>query len=261
MASANLLGNAQGSGARCTTIQRRRSFLPAGCTYDPTTGLPPCNEPCCRGLFAHPLNYNPVTGEQFRVLDPRSPASRISRAWVRSVRTSRIAAGRQPAIDYNSPCCRDGADPGEPAGYAVAAVCGNDTSPGWTKPARLHRQHRALVRPDARWRTTAARRASRAAQAVDRPGYIVNPTAALAGEPGGLRAFDPERLHPRSHHGERAGQGVVLGHATRQRRRAGLRVVPFQRGRRHAPAQPAQPGPPGRRHAPGTFRNRHLARR
>ena len=110
------LGNGQGFPARCTTIQRRRSFLPAGCTYDPSTGLTPCNDALMPRLFAHPLNYNPVTGEQFRVLDPAFPgvADFAGRGPISSG-ASRIPAGAAPVIDYNSPLLADGADPGEPA--------------------------------------------------------------------------------------------------------------------------------------------------
>jgi hypothetical protein len=64
------LGNAQGFPARCTTFQRRRSFLPAGCSYNPATGLTPCNDALLPSFVVHPLNYNPMTGEAFRVLDP-----------------------------------------------------------------------------------------------------------------------------------------------------------------------------------------------
>ena len=66
-------GNAQGYPATCTTIARRRSFLPAGCTYDPSTGLPPCNDALLRPFLVHPLNYNPFTGEQMRVMRPGTP--------------------------------------------------------------------------------------------------------------------------------------------------------------------------------------------
>ena len=57
----------------CTAIQRRHSFLPAGCTYDPSTGLPPCVDAVLPQFLVHPLNYNPATGEQARLLDPAFP--------------------------------------------------------------------------------------------------------------------------------------------------------------------------------------------
>jgi cytochrome c peroxidase len=129
-----MLGNAQGYAARCATVQRRRSYLPAGCTYDPTTGLPPCNDALLPRLVVHPLNYNPVTGEQTRMLDPAFPgvASFANRGPVSSG-ASRIPNGTRPVVDYNSPLRNDGGDPGEPAGYSAPAVCGNDPAVGFTE--------------------------------------------------------------------------------------------------------------------------------
>ena len=131
------LGNAQGYPARCTTIQRRHSFLPPGCTYDPSTGLPPCNDALLPQFEVHPLAYNPTTGEQARLLDPSFPGvGDFAGLGAISAGTTRIQPGA-PAIDYNSPLVADGADPGEPDGYSGAAVCGDDPIAGWveTRPA------------------------------------------------------------------------------------------------------------------------------
>ncbi|MCC8363404.1 hypothetical protein LK996_10000 [Lysobacter sp. A6] len=127
-------GNAQGYAARCATVARRRSFLPAGCTYDPSTGLPPCDDALLPRLIVHPLTYNPMTGEQSRLLDPAFPGvpSFASRGPVSSG-ASRIPDGARPVIDYNSPLVDDGGDPGEPAGYSAASVCGNDALANFTE--------------------------------------------------------------------------------------------------------------------------------
>jgi cytochrome c peroxidase len=129
-----VVGNAQGYAAQCTTIQRRRSFLPAGCTYDATTGLTPCNDALLPPFAVHPLNYNPMTGEQFRLLDPAFPgvADFAGRGPI-SAGSTRIAPGNPPAIDYNSPLVDDGGDPGEPDGYSGAAMCGDDPVVDWTE--------------------------------------------------------------------------------------------------------------------------------
>lgn len=128
------LPNGQNFPARCSSIQRRRSFLPPGCTYDPSTGLPPCNDALLPPFFVHPLNYNPTTGEQFRLLNPAFPGtSSFANIGAISSGASRIRPGDPPAIDYNSPLLSDGGDPGEPVGYSGPAVCGNDTRLGWTE--------------------------------------------------------------------------------------------------------------------------------
>jgi cytochrome c peroxidase len=124
---AGSLGNAQGFGTVCTAIQRRPAFRPAGCTYDLSTGLTPCNDALMPPMFAHPLDYNPITGEQARVLDPAFPgvADFDGRGPISAGRT-RIAAGSAPVIDYNSPLVADANDPGEPPGYSAAAICGTE---------------------------------------------------------------------------------------------------------------------------------------
>ncbi|MGO4549985.1 hypothetical protein AB4059_02625 [Lysobacter sp. 2RAF19] len=129
-----MLGNAQGYPARCATVPRRRSYLPPGCTYDPTTGLPPCNDALLPRLIVHAPNYNPVTGEQTRILDPAFPgvASFASRGPVSSG-ASRLPNGLRPVLDYNSPIRNDGGDPGEPNGYSQPGVCGNDPLAGFTE--------------------------------------------------------------------------------------------------------------------------------
>lgn len=134
-------GNGQRYPARCTTIRRRHSFLPPGCTYDPSTGLPPCDDSRLPQFLVHPLNYNPVTGEQARILDPSFPGvpSFVDPSGQDlgpiSAGGTRIGPG-DPAIDYNSPLIADtssGGDAGEPAGYAGAAVCGNDSISRWVE--------------------------------------------------------------------------------------------------------------------------------
>lgn len=126
--------NGQGYRARCATIERRRSYLPPGCTYDPSTGLPPCNDALLPPLLVHPLNYNPATGEQMRLLNPAFPGvANFAGLGPISSGASRMAPGDAPAIDYNSPLFDDGGDPGEPAGYSGAAVCGNDSRGRWTE--------------------------------------------------------------------------------------------------------------------------------
>ena len=56
-----------------TTITRRKSFLPAGCDYNPATAPPPCNDSLAEQFVIHPLNYNPMTGEELRLLNPNYP--------------------------------------------------------------------------------------------------------------------------------------------------------------------------------------------
>jgi cytochrome c peroxidase len=172
------LGNAQGFPARCATIQRRRSFLPPGCTYDASTGLPPCNDALLPRFVVHPLNYNPATGEQSRLLNPAfAGVASFSTLGAISSGSTRIRPGDPAAIDYNSPLVSDGGDPGEPAGYSGAAVCGSDTRLGWTetRPAcvgnvgRLFDPARGII------------------TSLDKPSigqaYLVNSEAALAGRP------------------------------------------------------------------------------
>jgi cytochrome c peroxidase len=56
--------------ASATNIQRRRSYLPAGCDYNPATAVPACNDALLAPLLVHPLNYNPMNGEEMRTLNP-----------------------------------------------------------------------------------------------------------------------------------------------------------------------------------------------
>ncbi len=83
--------NAQGFPSYRTTIKRRPSFLPQP--------LPQ--------FLVHPLNYNPNTGEEMRLLNPAFP-------------TVNVEPG-EPALDNNSPFFNDGGDPGEPnyGGFGV----------------------------------------------------------------------------------------------------------------------------------------------
>ncbi|HJW47529.1 MAG TPA: hypothetical protein VJ484_13735, partial [Lysobacter sp.] len=142
----NVEGNAQGYPSYCSTITRRRSFLPAGCTYDPTTGLPPCDDSRLEPFLMHPLNYNNTTGEEFRLLNPDFPGvADFAGMGPISPGADRIEPG-EPAIDYNSPIyalpfvcitlegqqlCGD--DPGEPEGYSYPAVCGDNPISGWVE--------------------------------------------------------------------------------------------------------------------------------
>ncbi|NUS61930.1 MAG: hypothetical protein HOQ01_13365 [Lysobacter sp.] len=188
-----MLGNAQGYAARCATVQRRRSFLPAGCTYDASTGLPPCNDALLPRLAVHPLNYNPATGEQSRLLDPAFPgvASFASRGPVSSG-ASRIGNGARPVIDYNSPLRNDGGDPGEPTGYSAAAVCGNDALASFTETrAACTGNTGRLIDPTrlsngvARGLPTSLRKPSVGQN------YLINSTAALSGRASALTASNP----------------------------------------------------------------------
>lgn len=195
-------GNAQRYPARCTTIRRRHSFLPPGCTYDPSTGLPPCNDALLPPFLVHPLNYNPVTGEQSRILDPAFPgvASFIDPSGRDigpiSAGNTRIRPGDPAAIDYNSPLVADstsGGDAGEPAGYAGASVCGNDPISGWVenRPACVGNTGR-LFDPTIDPATSQPRgiivslRKPTVGQA-----YTVNSQAALAARPQDLEPSNP----------------------------------------------------------------------
>jgi cytochrome c peroxidase len=188
-----MLGNAQGYGARCATVARRRSFLPAGCTYDASTGLPPCNDALMPRLLVHPLNYNPVTGEQSRVLDPAFPgvASFANRGPVSSG-ASRIPNGARPVVDYNSPLRNDGGDPGEPTGYSAAAVCGNDALAAFTETRAACVNNTGRLIDATRLSSGAPRGVT---NALRKPSvgqnYLVNSTTALSGRASALTASNP----------------------------------------------------------------------
>jgi cytochrome c peroxidase len=189
------LGNGQGFTARCTNIQRRRSFLPPGCTYDPSTGLPPCNDALLPRFAVHPLNYNPMTGEQARILDPAFPGvDSFSTLGPISPGATRIHPGDAPAIDYNSPLRSDGSDPGEPTGYAGAAVCGSDSRLGWTETraacsgntGRLFDPTLTAGTQQPRGIVTSLRKPSIGQS------YLVNSESALAGHPENLAPSNPD---------------------------------------------------------------------
>ncbi len=74
-----VVGNAQGFPSYVTTIVRRRSYLPPGCTYQNPVpaGLVACNDALLPQFPYHPLNYNPTTGEEFRLINPGYPGSGI----------------------------------------------------------------------------------------------------------------------------------------------------------------------------------------
>jgi len=206
-------GNAQGYGVVCTAILRRHSFLPAGCTYDPATGLPPCVDAVLPQFLLHPLNYNPATGEQARLLDPAFPGVSSfmdpsgNNLGPISSGASRMSPGSGPAIDYNSPLVADtftcttingqqvcGGDAGEPAGYSGAAVCGNDAVSGWVenRPAcagntgKLIDPSIDIVSMQPRGLITSLEKPS-IGQA-----YTVNSDAALAAHPADLAPSNPD---------------------------------------------------------------------
>jgi cytochrome c peroxidase len=188
-----MLGNAQGYPARCATAPRRRSFLPAGCTYDASTGLPPCNDALLPRLAVHPLNYNPATGEQFRVLDPAFPgvASFANRGPVSSG-ASRISNGARTVVDYNSPLRNDGGDPGEPTGYSAAAVCGNDALASFTETrAACTNNTGRLIDPTRLSNGVARGVVSRLRKPSIGQNYLVNSASALAGRASSLQASNP----------------------------------------------------------------------
>ncbi len=58
----------------------------------------------------------------------------------------------------------------------------------------------------------------------------------------GAGAVEPGRLRQEPAMAHRARQGALLGHAGRQRRRAGLRELPLPRRRRSAIEEPGEPG-------------------
>ena len=191
-------GNAQGYPAYCSTIARRRSFLPAGCTYDLTTGLQPCDDSRLEPFLVHPLNYNPTTGEEFRLLNPAFPGVEdFAGLGPISPGAERIEPG-EPAIDYNSPLDADeytciilegeelcGGDPGEPEGYSYPAVCGNNPLSGWVETrddcignwGKLHDPERGII------------------ESLEKPtvgqDYTVNSMAALADAPDELQPSNP----------------------------------------------------------------------
>ena len=116
-------------------------------------------------FLVHPLNYNPTTGEEMRLLNPGFPATSFevtselvegptgTFTWTRTPATisagsDRLDPAEPPAIDYNNPVGADiftcvtttetvppegsilcGADPGEPsyAGFGVNAANGYST--------------------------------------------------------------------------------------------------------------------------------------
>jgi len=59
--------------AYVTTITRRKSFLPPGCDYNAATAPPACDDTLAEQFLIHPLNYNSMTGEELRLLNPNYP--------------------------------------------------------------------------------------------------------------------------------------------------------------------------------------------
>ena len=116
----------------------------------------------------------------------------------------------------------------------------------------MRRQHRPAVRPDHRCSDDAtARRGCLARQADDRTGLSGQFRGRARRTCRRTGALQSQRLRPRSRDGHRPGQGAVLGHATGQRWRAVLRLVPFRGRSRHPDPQPVESWSPGRRHGAG----------
>ena len=63
--------------ASATNIQRRRSYLPAGCDYNPATAVPACDDAMLAPILIHPLNYNHMNGEELRLLNPNYPGGQF----------------------------------------------------------------------------------------------------------------------------------------------------------------------------------------
>ena len=206
-------GNAQGYPTQCTAIQRRHSFLPAGCTYDPTTGLPPCDDSRLPQFLVHPLNYNAATGEQARLLDPAFPGVGSftdpsgNDLGPISSGASRMPPGTGPVVDYNSPLKADtftctmingqqvcGGDAGEPTGYSGAAVCGDDPISGWVenRPACVGNTGK-LIDPSI---DIVSMQPRGIITSLGKPSigqaYTVNSDAALAGHPEDLAPSNPD---------------------------------------------------------------------
>lgn len=195
-----IAGNAQGYPARCSAIQRRRSFLPAGCTYDPSTGLPPCNDALLRPFLVHPLNYDPLTGEQMRLLRPSfagvatflDPTTGANLGPISSG-ASRIHPGDEPPLDFNSPLVNDGGDAGEPNGYSAAAVCGNDPISNWVENrGGCTNQAGKLVDPTPLANGAARGIITRLRKPTVGQNYAVNSEGALAGRAAALAPSNPD---------------------------------------------------------------------
>ncbi|MBI5676428.1 MAG: hypothetical protein HZC48_11485 [Nitrospirae bacterium] len=145
-------GNAQGYPSYITTIVRRKSFLPPGCTYNPAVagpdggGLPLCNNALLPQFPIHPLNYNPTTGEEMRLLSPlytggnfRVPLELVDTGelnadglpiyqWTYQIATISPGADRvfETSIDYNSPI-RPDVNPLNPDTFAC--IIGTEANP------------------------------------------------------------------------------------------------------------------------------------
>jgi cytochrome c peroxidase len=194
----NVEGNDQGYPSYCSTIRRRPSFLPAGCSYDSSTGLPRCRNNLLPQFLVHPLNYNPTTGEEFHLLNPDfEGVDDFAGMGPISPGADRIEEG-EPAIDYNSPLVADepqcivlegqelcGGDPGEPEGYSMPAVCGNNPITAFveSRPAclgnwgRLYDPERGVI------------------DSLEKPtvdgNFAINSVARLAADPAALQPSNP----------------------------------------------------------------------
>ena len=210
-------GNTQGYPARCATIQRRRSYLPAGCTYDPTTGLPPCNDALLPPLLCT-LNYNPVTGEQIQACLIRLSRAGAFLQSLSGADIGPISAGstassqamplRSITTARSSPIRNPTATPANPPATPARRYVGTIRRPVGRNAPGLHGQHGQADRSDDRRGHWPAARHHYVACA-NRPRR--QPTRQLrcgAGQPAaGAQAVKSRRLLP-----DRRWQ-VVLGKA------------------------------------------------
>lgn len=110
----NTPGSFEGFPSYRSTIVRRPNITAGTTLLNPGPALP--------GLLVHPLNYNPTTGEEMRLLNPAYPGGPFSipdqlfqdlvtdptgNTWAWSFRTVQVSPGSGrvsgPEIDYNSP--------------------------------------------------------------------------------------------------------------------------------------------------------------
>jgi cytochrome c peroxidase len=198
-------GNFDGFPSYRSTIVRRPSFAAPGATLrDPGPPLPQ--------LLVHPLNYNPTTGEEMRLLNPGYPGGEFSlpdelfqdlardptgNTWNWTFKAVTISPGAErvtgPEIDYNGPVKADpftcvdnlevvppegtqlcGLDPGEPNYFGFGNL---PNRTGYSTPAV------PLAGPGVRGRNVPV--AQRVPEAVIPPGKLL---------------FDPTRgfIRPRS---------------------------------------------------------------
>jgi cytochrome c peroxidase len=193
-----LMGNTPGNEQNYPSVCTKPSFR-----RRPTFGvtLPP--------LLVHPLNYNPATGEQMRLLNIDYPGGPFDINNVLGGAPNIVeispGAGRveedEAAIDYNSPLVRDtytcitstetpegvqlcGGDPGEPEGYSTAAAPGPlgplfDAARGGVIKARHAGTGVGGLRKP-------SLRIPEAGGKPNKPNYVANAASALAQDPAAL---------------------------------------------------------------------------